>query len=134
MVPRHGLEGLISSIAPISTLALVEGKELAIELTSCSASGKGQRSAFRCLVSNHDETGPVERMPCIQPAKSHLPNNFIRMRLRNGLKLRSANLARSALVRNLLKWLVPRGGFEPPRDYSQRILSPFEGILPDLMK
>ncbi len=30
--------------------------------------------------------------------------------------------------------MVPREGFEPTRDYSQRILSPFDGILPDLMK
>jgi hypothetical protein len=31
-------------------------------------------------------------------------------------------------------WLVPRAGVEPARPYGQRILSPFEGILPDLMK
>ncbi len=30
--------------------------------------------------------------------------------------------------------VVPRAGVEPARPYGQRILSPFEGILPDLTK
>ncbi len=34
----------------------------------------------------------------------------------------------------LLKGLVPGAGVEPPRPFGQRILSPFEGILPDLTK
>jgi len=30
--------------------------------------------------------------------------------------------------------MVPRAGVEPARPYGQRILSPVEGILPDLTK
>ncbi len=34
----------------------------------------------------------------------------------------------------LLKSLVPGAGVEPAPSYEERILSPFEGILPDLAK
>ena len=49
-------------------------------------------------------------------------------------KLRSANSTRIVDFCKLLKRLVPRAGVEPAPSYDERILSPFEGILPDLTK
>ena len=36
------------------------------------------------------------------------------------------------VVKTVRLEMVPRAGVEPARPYGQRILSPFEGILPDL--
>ena len=38
------------------------------------------------------------------------------------------------IVKTVRLVVVPRAGVEPARPYGQRILSPFEGILPDLTK
>jgi hypothetical protein len=38
------------------------------------------------------------------------------------------------VVETMRLGLVPRAGVEPARPYGQRILSPVEGILPDLTK
>ena len=38
------------------------------------------------------------------------------------------------VVKTLGKGMVPRAGVEPARPFGQRILSPVEGILPDLTK
>src|SRR5713226_5916022 len=61
-------------------------------------------------------------------------NKFSRNKRCNGLNSVVRIQAHSTAVCKLLKRLVPGAGFEPAPSYEERILSPFEDILPDLTK
>ena len=61
-------------------------------------------------------------------------NDLCEIWARNGVNFVALVHRQKVIGCKLLKGLVPGAGVEPPRPFGQRILSPFEGILPDLTK